>query len=121
MAGEMLEFENGAQGLVLNLEEDSIGAAVLGDYLTIREGDSVKRLDRVLAAPAGKELLGRVVSPLGVPLDNKGPLNTSKMRPVEFYAPGIADRQPVREPLQTGIKAIDSMTPVGRGQRELII
>jgi len=121
MAGEMLEFENGAQGLVLNLEEDSIGAAVLGDYLTIREGDSVKRLDRVLAVPAGKELLGRVVSPLGIPLDNKGPLNTSKMRPVEFFAPGIADRQPVREPLQTGIKAIDSMTPVGRGQRELII
>ncbi|MFH0976708.1 MAG: F0F1 ATP synthase subunit alpha [Spirochaetota bacterium] len=121
MAGEMLEFQNGAQGLVFNLEEDSIGAVILGDYLTIQEGDTVKRLNRVLATPVGDELLGRVVTPLGVPLDNKGPLNTKKMRPVEFLAPGIADRQPVRAPLQTGIKAIDSMIPIGRGQRELII
>jgi len=121
MAGEMLEFENGVQAMVLNLEEDSIGSAILGDYLEIQEGFSVKRLNRVLAVPAGKELLGRVVTPLGEPIDNKGPINTSKVRPVEFYAPGIADRQPVKEPHQTGIKAIDSMTPIGRGQRELII
>jgi len=121
MAGEMLEFENGAYGLVFNLEENSIGAVILGDYLSIEEGDSVKRLNRVLAVPVGPELLGRVVNPLGIPLDNKGPINTTKMRPVEFLAPGIADRQPVKEPLQTGIKAIDSMTPIGRGQRELII
>jgi F-type H+-transporting ATPase subunit alpha len=121
MAGEMLEFENGAYGLVFNLEENSIGAVILGDYLSIEEGDTVKRLNRVLAVPVGPELLGRVVNPLGIPLDNKGPINTTKMRPVEFLAPGIADRQPVKEPLQTGIKAIDSMTPIGRGQRELII
>jgi len=121
MAGEMLEFENGAYGLVFNLEENSIGAVILGDYLSIQEGDSVKRLNRVLAVPVGEELLGRVVNPLGIPMDNKGPINSTKMRPVEFIAPGIADRQPVKEPLQTGIKAIDSMTPIGRGQRELII
>lgn len=121
MSGEMLEFENGAQGMVLNLEEDSIGAAILGDYLTIHEGDSVKRLNKVLAVPAGEEMLGRVVTPLGEPIDNKGPINTDKVRPVEFYAPGIADRKSVHEPLQTGLKSVDSMTPVGRGQRELII
>ncbi len=121
MSGEMLEFENGVQGMVLNLEEDSIGCAVLGDYLKIQEGDSVKRLNRVLAVPVGEELLGRVVSPLGEPLDGKGPINTTKFRPLEFVAPGIAARQSVHEPMQTGIKSIDSMTPVGRGQRELII
>lgn len=121
MAGEMLEFQNGVQGMVLNLEEDSIGCAILGNYLEIQEGDSVKRLNRVLAVPVGDELLGRVVTPLGVPIDNKGPITSTKFRPVEFNAPGIADRQPVKEPLQTGIKAIDSMTPIGRGQRELII
>ena len=121
MSGEMLEFENGVQGMVLNLEEDSIGCAILGDYLEIQEGDSVKRLNRVLAVPVGPELLGRVVSPLGEPLDGKGPINASGMRPLEFVAPGIADRKSVHEPLQTGIKAIDSMTPIGRGQRELII
>ncbi len=121
MAGEMLEFENGAQGMVLNLEEDSIGAAVLGDFRTIHEGDNVKRLGTILAVPAGNALLGRVVTPLGEPLDGKGPIQTDAMRPVEFYAPGIADRQPVKEPLQTGVKAVDSMTPIGRGQRELII
>ncbi|HOP31441.1 MAG TPA: F0F1 ATP synthase subunit alpha, partial [Spirochaetota bacterium] len=121
MSGEMLEFENGVQGMVLNLEEDSIGCAVLGDYLSIQEGDSVKRLNRVLAVPVGEELLGRVVSPLGEPLDGKGPINLTNFRPLEFLAPGIADRQPVHEPLQTGIKSIDSMTPIGRGQRELII
>lgn len=121
MAGEMLEFQTGAYGLVFNLEEDSIGAVVLGDYLAIEEGHSVKRLNRVLAVPVGDELLGRVINPLGIPLDNKGPIPTTKMRPVEFLAPGIADRQPVKVPLQTGIKAIDAMTPIGRGQRELII
>ncbi len=121
MSGEMLEFENGVQGMVLNLEEDSIGCAVLGDYLKISEGDSVKRLNRVLAVPVGEELLGRVVSPLGEPLDGKGPINTTKFRPLEFVAPGIAARQSVHEPMQTGIKAIDSMVPIGRGQRELII
>ncbi len=121
MSGEMLEFENGVQGMVLNLEEDSIGCAILGDYLSIQEGDSVKRLNRVLAVPVGEELLGRVVSPLGDPLDGKGPINYAKFRPLEFVAPGIADRQPVVEPLQTGIKSIDAMTPIGRGQRELII
>jgi F-type H+-transporting ATPase subunit alpha len=121
MAGEMLEFENGIQGMVLNLEEKTIGCAILGDYLGIQEGFSVKRLNRVLAVPVGDALLGRVVNPLGQPLDNKGPIVSDKFRPVEFIAPGIADRQPVKEPLQTGIKAIDSMTPIGRGQRELII
>ncbi len=121
MAGEMLEFESGVQGMVLNLEEDTIGAAVLGNYLEIEEGDSVKRLNKVLAVPAGEELLGRVVTPLGIPVDGKGPIETKAMRPVEYLAPGIAMRQPVEVPLQTGIKSIDAMTPVGRGQRELII
>jgi F-type H+/Na+-transporting ATPase subunit alpha len=121
MAGEMLEFENGAFGTVFNLEENTIGAVILGDFLTIVEGETVKRLNRVLATPVGEEMLGRVVNPLGIPLDGKGPINTTRIRPVEFMAPGIADRQPVKEPLQTGIKAIDSMIPIGRGQRELII
>ena len=121
MSAEMLEFSNGAQGMVLNLEEDTIGVAVLGDYLTIQEGDSVKRLNTVLSVPCGEALLGRVVNPLGEPLDNKGPINAEARRPVESNAPGIAFRQPVKEPLQTGIKAVDSMTPIGRGQRELII
>ncbi|TFH42298.1 MAG: F0F1 ATP synthase subunit alpha [Chrysiogenales bacterium] len=121
MSAEMLEFENGVQGMVLNLEEDSIGVAILGNYLEIKEGNSVKRLDRVLAVPVGEELLGRVVTPLGIPLDNKGPINTTNFRPLEFNAPGIASRQPVKEPLQTGLKSVDSMTPIGRGQRELII
>jgi F-type H+-transporting ATPase subunit alpha len=121
MSGEMLEFENGILGMVLNLEQDSIGAAILGDYLKIKEGQSVKRLNKVLAVPAGEALLGRVVNPLGIPIDNKGPIVTDKLRPVEFLAPGIASRQPVKESLQTGIIAIDSMIPIGRGQRELII
>ncbi len=121
MAGEMLEFQNGINGLVFNLEENSIGAVVLGDYLKIQEGDSVKRLGSILSTPVGDSLLGRVVNPLGAPLDDKGPISTDIMRPVEFLAPGIADRQPVKVPLQTGVKAIDSMIPVGRGQRELII
>jgi F-type H+-transporting ATPase subunit alpha len=121
MANEMVEFENGVMGLAFNLEENSVGVVVLGDYLKIREGFTAKRTQRILEVPAGKELIGRVVNPLGEPIDGKGPVNTTKTRPVEIIAPGIAKRHPVHEPMQTGIKAIDSMIPVGRGQRELII
>ena len=121
MAGEMVEFSNGAFGLAFNLEESSIGVVILGDYEDLREGDIVKRTGRVLQVPVGEALIGRVVDPLGQPIDDKGPINATAHRPVEFRAPGIADRQSVREPLQTGIKAIDSMIPIGRGQRELII
>jgi F-type H+/Na+-transporting ATPase subunit alpha len=121
MAGERLEFANGAQGQVFNLEEGSVGAVVLGDYLGIKEGDEVRRSGELLSVPVGPELIGRVVDPLGRPLDGKGEINTPHRRPLEFKAPGIAERQPVTEPLQTGIKAIDAMIPIGRGQRELII
>ena len=121
MAGEMLEFSNGSAGVAFNLEESSIGAVILGEYDDLREGDTVKRTDAVLQVPVGEELIGRVVDPLGNPLDGKGPLNTDNFRAVESAAPGIADRQSVKEPLQTGIKAVDSMIPIGRGQRELII
>ena len=121
MASEMVEFENGAFGLALNLEEDSVGIVILGDYVDVREGQSVKRTGRVLSVPAGDELIGRVVNPLSQPIDGKGPIGTAKLMPIEGRAPGIADRQPVKQPLQTGIKAIDGMIPIGRGQRELII
>jgi len=121
MAGELLEFSNGSMGLALNLEEDNIGAVILGEYFEIREGSAVKRTGRVISVPVGEGLLGRVVTPLGLPLDGKGPVRQEKFRPLEQRAPGIVDRQPVKEPLQTGIKAVDSMTPIGRGQRELII
>ena len=121
MAGEMLEFSNGSAGVAFNLEESSIGAVILGEYDDLSEGDSVKRTGSVLQVPVGEELIGRVVDPLGNPLDGKGPLKTDKFRAVESDAPGIADRQSVKEPLQTGIKAVDSMIPIGRGQRELII
>ncbi len=121
MSAEMVEFESGVQGMVLNLEEDTVGVAILGDYLKIEEGDSVKKLNKVLAVPVGDELLGRIITPLGDPLDGRGPVQSGNMRPVEFNAPGIAQRQPVKEPLQTGLKSVDSMTPIGRGQRELII
>jgi F-type H+-transporting ATPase subunit alpha len=121
MAGERLEFANGAQGQVFNLEEGSVGAVVLGDYLGIKEGDEVRRSGELLSVPCGPALIGRVVDPLGRPLDGKGDINTPYRRPLEFKAPGIAERQPVTEPLQTGIKAIDGMIPIGRGQRELII
>ncbi len=121
MAGEMLEFSNGSAGVAFNLEESSIGAVILGQYDDLREGDTVKRTGSVLQVPVGEELIGRVVDPLGNPLDGKGPLKTDKFRAVESDAPGIADRQSVKEPLQTGIKAVDSMIPIGRGQRELII
>ncbi|HKI04261.1 MAG TPA: F0F1 ATP synthase subunit alpha [Thermoanaerobaculia bacterium] len=121
MAGERLEFSNGAQGQVFNLEESSVGAVVLGDYLGIKEGDEVRRSGELLSVPCGPALIGRVVDPLGRPLDGLGVIETPHRRPLEFKAPGIAERQPVTEPLQTGIKAIDSMIPIGRGQRELII
>jgi len=126
MAGEMLEFassETGEKitGLALNLEEDNIGAVIFGDYLQLREGDEVRRTARVLEVPVGPPLVGRVVDALGRPVDGLGPVKTTKMRKVDVVAPGIIRRQPVKEPLQTGIKAIDSMIPIGRGQRELII
>ncbi|MBP9027180.1 MAG: F0F1 ATP synthase subunit alpha [Phycisphaerae bacterium] len=121
MAGEMLEFESGAVGLVFNLEENSIGTVVLGDYIDIAEGDEVRASGRLLSVPVGDAIVGRVVDPLGRPLDNKGPVISPHRRPLEIIAPGIAERQPVNEPLQTGVKAIDSMIPIGRGQRELII
>jgi F-type H+-transporting ATPase subunit alpha len=121
MAGEMLEFENGIFCQVMNLDEDSIGAVILGDYLQIREGMSVRGTGRLLSVPVGNEIIGRVLDPLGQPIDGLGPVRSGDTRPVEVIAPGIADRQPVKQPLQTGIKAIDAMTPIGRGQRELII
>ncbi len=121
MAGEMLIFENGQMGQVFNLEESSIGAVIYGDYQQIREGQSVRTTGKLLEVPVGSELLGRVVDPLGKPLDGKANISTSVTRGVELLAPGIAQRQPVDEPLATGIKAVDSMTPIGRGQRELII
>ena len=121
VASEMLELPHNVMGLVLNLEEDSIGAVLMGEDTLIKEGDQVKRTGRVIQVPVGEALIGRVVNPLGVPLDDKGPVETTEYRPVEFKAPGVIRRQPVKEPLQTGIKAIDSMIPIGRGQRELII
>jgi F-type H+-transporting ATPase subunit alpha len=121
MAGEMLEFENGEMGMALNLEESSIGAVVMGPYYDIREGSSVKRTGKLVEVPAGPELLGRVVDPLGRPLDGGPEIKTKGTRPVESPAPGISVRESVTQPLQTGIKAIDSMIPIGRGQRELII
>src|SRR5215475_7998424 len=121
MAGEMVEFPSGVTGLAFNLEENSVGVIILGDYLKIEEGDEVKSTGRLLSVPVGDAVIGRVLDPLGNPLDGKGPVVTTERRPVESMAPGIAGRQPVREPLQTGIKAIDAMTPIGRGQRELII
>ena len=121
MSGEMLEFGTGAVGLVFNLEENSIGAVVLGNFLEIKEGDEVRTTGRLLSVPVGDAMVGRVVDPLGRPLDGRGPIQSPHRRPLEVIAPGIAGRQPVNEPLQTGIKAIDSMIPIGRGQRELII
>lgn len=121
MGGEMVEFASGVTGLAFNLEENSVGVIILGDYLKIAEGEEVKSTGQLLSVPVGDELLGRVVSPLGEPLDGKGPINTSKRRPVEVIAAGVSERQPVGEPMQTGIKAIDAMTPIGRGQRQLII
>src|SRR5438477_2406585 len=118
---ELLEFEGGTLGLALNLAEESIGAVVLGDVEHIEEGQSVTATGRILSVPVGDALLGRVVNPLGQPVDGRGPVSASATRRLEVQAPGIVSRQPVKEPLQTGIKSIDAMTPVGRGQRELII
>ncbi|MGE5358177.1 MAG: F0F1 ATP synthase subunit alpha [Bacteroidales bacterium] len=121
MAGEMIEFPHGVVGIALNLDEDSVGVVLLGDYTAIREGDPVKRTGRIISVPIGDEMLGRVVNALGQPIDDKGPILTKRYAPVERIAPGVVDRMPVREPVQTGLKAIDSMIPIGRGQRELII
>jgi F-type H+/Na+-transporting ATPase subunit alpha len=121
MSGEMVEFPSGVIGLAFNLEEKSVGVIILGDYLTINEGDEVRALGTLLSVPAGDAVIGRVLDPLGNPIDGKGPVNTTIRRPVEIIATGVAERQPVHEPMQTGIKAIDAMTPIGRGQRELII
>lgn len=121
MYNELIEFPNGVMGLALNLEEDTVGAIVLGDYTDIKEGDEVKSTGRIVQVPVGNGLLGRVVDPLGQPLDDKGPINSDKSRPVERIAPNVVARQAVNTPVQTGIKAIDAMIPIGRGQRELII
>lgn len=121
MAGELVEFSNGVYGMALNLEEDNVGIVVLGSVEGIQEGDEVKRTGRIVEVPVGDALLGRVVNPLGQPIDGKGPIETTTFRPVESRAPGVIERKSVHEPLQTGIKAIDAMIPIGRGQRELII
>jgi F-type H+-transporting ATPase subunit alpha len=121
MAGEMLEFGQGVFGIALNLEEESVGAVLLGGAKEISEGDPVKRTGRIISVPVGEAMLGRVVNALGQPIDGKGPIATTEFLPIERIAPGVVDRQPVKEPLQTGLKAIDGMVPVGRGQRELII
>ncbi|CAM3128391.1 F0F1 ATP synthase subunit alpha [Sporolactobacillus spathodeae] len=121
MSGELVEFSNGVMGMAQNLEEDNVGIVILGPFTDIHEGDEVKRTGRIMSVPVGEELLGRIVNPLGQPIDGKGPINTSKTRPVEKKAPGVMQRKHVSEPLQTGIKAIDAMIPIGRGQRELII
>src|SRR5215510_4001073 len=121
MAGELLEFPHGVMGLALNLEETQVGVVLLGDYTEIREGDQVRRTRRIMEVPVGEALVGRVVIALVQPIDGKGPIVTQQSLHIERLAPGVIDRQPVKEPLQTGIKAIDSMIPIGRGQRELII
>src|ERR671932_660674 len=121
MSMEMLELPHDVTGLALNLEADNVGAVLFGEWDKISEGDTAKRTGRLLEIPVGDELLGRIVDPLGNPLDGKGDVNTSQTRPAELKAPGVVQRQPVKEPMQTGLKAIDSMIPIGRGQRELII
>jgi F-type H+-transporting ATPase subunit alpha len=121
MAGEMLEFPHGLFGIALNLEEESVGAVLLGHSADIKEGDTVKRTGRIISVPVGDEIVGRVVNALGQPIDGKGPIASSQFMPIERLAPGVVDRMPVKEPLQTGLKAIDGMVPIGRGQRELII
>src|SRR6266511_699684 len=121
VAMEMLELEHGVVGLAFNLEEDDVGAALFGEWQHVKEGEPVRRTTKVASVPVGEALLGRVVDPLGNPLDGQGAIQTSEFRPLEFKAPGVIARQPVKEPVQTGLKAIDSMIPIGRGQRELII
>ncbi|HEU0005440.1 MAG TPA: F0F1 ATP synthase subunit alpha, partial [Terriglobia bacterium] len=121
MSGELLEFPHGIAGMALNLEEDQVGCVLLGEASEIKEGDLVKRTKKIMAVPAGEAMVGRVVNALGQPIDGKGSIATDIFNPVERIAPGIVDREPVKQPLQTGLKAIDSMIPIGRGQRELII
>src|SRR5947199_1812028 len=121
MAGELVQFPHDIAGLALNLEEDNVGVVLLGEASEIKEGDEVKRTGKIMSVPVGQALVGRVVNPLGVPIDGKGPINTTEFYPIERLAPGVVDRNPVKEPLQTGLKAVDAMIPIGRGQRELII
>src|SRR5215210_4668718 len=121
MAGELLELPHGVRGLALNLEEDKVGAVLFGEFQKIKEGDVVRRTGRIMDVPVGDALIGRVVDALGQPIDDRGPIMTETFNPIETIAPGVVDRQPVKEPLQTGLKAIDAMVPIGRGQRELII
>jgi F-type H+-transporting ATPase subunit alpha len=121
MAGELVQFPHDIAGLALNLEEDNVGVVLLGEASAIKEGDVVKRTGKIMSVPVGAALIGRVVNPLGVPIDGKGPINTTEFYPIERQAPGVVDRKPVKEPLQTGLKAVDAMIPIGRGQRELII
>ena len=121
MAGELLQFDNGEYGMAQNLEENTVSIVLLGSDVGIKEGSTVKRTGKVVSVPVGEAMIGRVVNALGQPIDGAGPIETTEFRAIESRAPGIIDRQPVKEPLQTGIKAIDSMIPIGRGQRELII
>src|SRR6267142_449406 len=121
MAGELIRFPGDVMGMVLNLEEDNVGIVLFGSDKDIKEGDRVERTNRIASVPVGKAMIGRVVNAIGVPVDGKGPIGSDTFRNIEFKAPGVIDRQPVKEPLQTGIKAIDAMIPIGRGQRELII
>ncbi len=121
MSGEMLAFPHNVFGIALNLEEEEVGVVLLGESSELKEGDTVRRTNTIMSVPVGEQLIGRVVNPLGEPLDDKGPIATKTRNPLERIAPGVLDRQPVREPLQTGVKAIDAMIPIGRGQRELII
>src|SRR5262245_49095773 len=117
----MPEFDHGGTGIAFKLEEDNVGAAVFGEWEHVKEGQSVRRTTRIASVPVGEEMIGRIVNPLGQPVDGGPPITAAETRPLEFKAPGVVDRQPVKEPVQTGIKAIDSMIPIGRGQRELII
>src|SRR5438094_7624137 len=121
MAGELLQFPHEVVGMVLNLEQDQVGCVLLGEFTQIKEGDPVSRTKRIAQVPVGEALAGRVVNALGQPVDGKGPITAKEFRPIERYAPGVVDRRSVKEPLQTGLKAIDAMIPIGRGQRELII
>ena len=121
MAGELLQFDNGEYGMAQNLEENTVSIVLLGSDVGIKEGSTVKRTGKVVSVPVGEAMIGRVVNALGQPIDGAGPIETTEFRAIESRAPGIIDRQPVKEPLQTGIKAIDSMIPIGRGQRELVI
>src|SRR6202522_2590215 len=121
MAGELIDFPHGISGLAMNLDEDQVGSVILGDYSELKEGDQVKRTGKIMSVPVGEALIGRVVNALGQPIDDKGPLNTNTFLPVERLAPGVISRQSVTEPMNTGIKAIDTMIPIGRGQRELLI